>query len=78
VCDRVQVYVNALYCRVSNEIDSFLRNTSAFDALALEGRQNGTEMGGEVNVEPVKSFPIKKRINTELFIHGDGKLYIQK
>jgi len=27
---------------------------------------------------PVKTFPIKKRINTDLFIHGEGKLYIQK
>jgi len=27
---------------------------------------------------PVKTFPIKKRINTELFIHGEEKLYINK
>jgi len=27
---------------------------------------------------PVKTFPIKKRINTELFIDGEVKLYIQK
>jgi len=42
---------------------------------------NETEMGGEVNVQlkiPVKTFPIKTRFNTELFIHGEEKLYIQK
>jgi len=27
---------------------------------------------------PVKTFPIKKRINTELFIEGEVMLYIQK
>jgi len=27
---------------------------------------------------PVMTFPIKKRINTELFIDGEVKLYIQK
>jgi len=27
---------------------------------------------------PVMTFPIKKTINTELFIHGRAELYIQK
>jgi len=26
----------------------------------------------------MKTFPNKKRINTELFIHGSAKLYLQK
>jgi len=49
------------------------------------GRQSG---GGELNSVrrirrrrakiPVKTFPIKKRINTELFIDRKWGLYVQK
>jgi len=59
----------------------FLLTISEYDASASGNhRQNGTEM---VEMQalakiPVKTFPIKKRINTELFIDGEVKLYIQK
>jgi len=43
------------------------------------GDQNGRRMMCERKAKiPVKTFPIKKRINTELFIDGKEGLYIQK
>jgi len=44
------------------------------------GCDNGTEAGGEVIVElksQLKTLPIKKRINTELFIDREMMLFIQ-
>jgi len=43
------------------------------------GERNGNGRRHELWAKiPVETFPIKKRINTELFIHGKEKLYIQK
>jgi len=45
------------------------------------GCNDGTEVGGEVIVElksQLETFPVKKRINTELFIDREMMLYIQK
>jgi len=55
--------------------------TSEYNASASEN--GGQRMEETVEMRawakiPVKTFRIKKRINTELFIHGEVKLYIQK
>jgi len=45
----------------------------------MGAEQNGNGRSSDCRAKiPVKTFPIKIRINTELFIHGEGKLYIQK
>jgi len=44
----------------------------------MKAEQNGNGRSSDRRAKiPVKTFPIKKRINAELFIHGEGKLYIQ-
>jgi len=45
--------------------------------MEVEQSGNGRNSDRRAKI-PVKTFPIKKRINTELFIHGEEKLYIQK
>jgi len=45
--------------------------------------RSGTEAGGSVAEDKrvksqLKPFPIKKRVNTELFINGQVMLYIHK
>jgi len=45
----------------------------------MEAKKNGNGRSSDRRAKiPVKTCPIKKRINTELFIHGEGKLYKQK
>jgi len=40
----------------------------------MEVEQNGNGKSSDRRAKiPVKTFPIKKRINTALFIHGEGK-----
>jgi len=42
----------------------------------MEAGQKGKGKSSDRRAKiPVKTFPIKKRINTELFIHVKGKLY---
>jgi len=64
-----------------SEFSISVKYFSTFNASASGWRQNGTEMGGEVIVElksQWKTFPIKKRINTELFIYGEGETLYTK
>jgi len=45
----------------------------------MEAEQNGNGKSNDHRAKiPVKTFPIKKRIDTELFIEGEEMLYIQK
>jgi len=50
----------------------YFHKFSAFDASASEWRRNGNGRRSDCWVKiPVETFPIKKRINTELFIDGE-------
>jgi len=45
----------------------------------MEAEQNGNERSSDRRAKiPVETFPIKKRINTEPFIDGEVKIYLQK